>query len=149
MMRTFLSGIIPPRTFWSYNLMSNRTTPEWIDQLKPDEIFVFGSNLSGIHGAGAAKLALRWGARMGVGEGLSGQTYALPTVRHRIAGPLSLEQVEQHVRRFTDVARLNPNLKFLVTEVGCGLAGFQCDQIGPLFADAYKLNNVWLPKRFL
>ena len=96
-------------------------------------IFVFGSNLSGIHGAGAAHYA-RWnrGAKMGVGVGLQGQSYALPTKGLKLTF-MPLSQIGVHIDAFKDFAMDHPDLDFQVTQVGCGLAGFTKEQIAPLF----------------
>ena len=96
-------------------------------------VFVFGSNLSGIHGAGAAHYA-RWnrGAEMGIGVGIQGQSYALPTKGLKLTF-MPLEEVEVHIDTFKRFAVENPNLEFQVTQVGCGLAGFTKEQIAPLF----------------
>lgn len=99
-------------------------------------IFVFGSNLLGIHGAGAAYYASRdLGAKRGIGEGITGRTYALPTCS-RPGEPLALEVLAIYVKRFLDLARLMPEARFFVSEVGCGIAGFKANQVSPLFADA-------------
>ena len=96
-------------------------------------IFVFGSNLSGIHGAGAAAYArARKGAIMGQGIGLQGQSYALPTKGLKISF-MPLEKVEVHIDAFKDFAMDHPELDFQVTQVACGLAGFTKEQIAPLF----------------
>ena len=96
-------------------------------------IFVFGSNLSGIHGAGAARFALnKMGAKYGQGIGLQGQSYALPTKGINISF-MPLEEVEVHIDAFKDFAMDHPNVEFQVTQVGCGLAGFTKEQIAPLF----------------
>ena len=96
-------------------------------------IFVFGSNLSGIHGAGAARFAHRnKGAVMGKGIGLQGQSYALPTKNLKISF-MSLNEVEVHIDAFKDFAMDHPDLDFQVTQVACGLAGFTKEQIAPLF----------------
>jgi hypothetical protein len=125
-----------------------RTHNGFIKQLKPNEIFVFGSNLSGIHGKGAAKLARRWGAKLGQGEGLAGNTYALPTVKAKITGPLSLTQIKDHVDKFLECAAANPELDFLVTEVGCGLACHKVEEIAPLFKSGAELPNLVFPTSF-
>lgn len=99
-------------------------------------VFVFGSNRAGIHGAGAALYASeKLGARHGIGEGITGRTYALPTCS-RPGVPLKLLEVNVHVKRFLLVAGLMPETRFLVSEVGCGIAGFKAKEIAPLFADA-------------
>ncbi len=96
-------------------------------------IFTFGSNLSGIHGAGAARYALeKKGAQMGNGIGLQGRSYALPTKGFDISF-MTLIQVEVYVDAFKNFALHNPDLEFQVTQVGCGLAGFTKEQIAPLF----------------
>lgn len=128
--------------------MKPKITPRWVTDLEPNQIFVFGSNLSGIHGAGAAKLAMKWGAEYGVGEGLRGQTYALPTVQEQVAGPLTIKQIEAHVNRFLDVVEANPDLEFLLTEVGCGLCGYTPEDIAPLFERGLKYRNLWFPHWF-
>lgn len=96
-------------------------------------IFVFGSNLSGIHGAGAARFALdKKGAKYGKGIGLQGQSYALPTKGINISF-MPLAEVEVHIDAFKDFAMDHPNVEFQVTQVGCGRAGFTKEQIAPLF----------------
>lgn len=119
-------------------------TPERIDSLKPNEIFVFGSNLEGIHGGGAALAAWRnFGAIWGQGVGLQGQSYGIPTMHGGI------DVIKPYVEQFIDFAKVHPELTFLVTKIGCGIAGFSCDEIGPLFAEAVDLPNVILPKEFV
>jgi hypothetical protein len=101
-----------------------------------DQIFVFGSNLSGIHGAGAAKAArLHYGAIQGFFRGHKGKSYAIPTVKLGISGPLPLFQIEAEVADFLVYTRLYPELKFFVTRIGCGLAGYFDYQIAPMFVD--------------
>jgi hypothetical protein len=101
------------------------------------QVFVFGSNLSGIHGAGAARAAcLQYGADWGVAEGITGQSYALPTVQKKIAGPLSLEEIKAAVDRFIGYAQAHPELEFFVTRVGCVRAGHQDADIAPMFRGA-------------
>jgi len=120
-----------------------------ITELQPNEIFVFGSNREGVHGAGAAWQALKWGAVRGVGEGHQEQTYALPT-RHYLHGrlqTLSLPDVRTHVETFIEYAKAHPGLRFLLTAVGCGLAGLTVEDIAPMFRDAPT--NVVLPPEFL
>ena len=99
-------------------------------------IFVFGSNLSGIHGAGAAKEAyLNHGAIIGIGEGLQGNSYALPTKGLKISF-MPLPEVAGYVDRFIKFALEHPELQFKVTRVGCGLAGFDDSEIAPMFKNA-------------
>jgi hypothetical protein len=120
---------------------------KFITTLKPYEIFVFGSNLAGIHGAGAAKQARnQFGAEMGVGEGLTGQCYALPTLDTDLE-QRSLEHIQASVERFFQQARNWRHKTFLVTPVGCGLAGFNPEQIAPLFKHAPP--NCILPEEFI
>lgn len=126
---------------------NNRITPSEINELKPDEIFVFGSNTRGVHGGGAALTALKWGAKMGIGFGLEGQTFALPTKDNYIR-TLPLSNIQHYVREFIKVARLNPNYKFMVTLVGCGLAGLTPKQIAPMFKEAVNIENIYLPQEF-
>lgn len=104
---------------------------------RPDDhrIFVFGSNRLGIHGAGAAAYAAEIGAVHGLGEGISGNTYALPTCSVPGVG-LPIHEVRTHVNRFLRFARQFPDKRFFVSEVGCGHAGFKAKDIAPLFASA-------------
>lgn len=100
-------------------------------------VFVFGSNLSGYHGGGAARAAHKlYGAEWGVAEGRTGRCYALPTVQHGIAGPLSLAEIAAAIERFIAHAAAHPDTKFFVTRVGCGLAGHRDADIAPMFAAA-------------
>lgn len=100
------------------------------------EIFVFGSNQAGIHGKGAALTARReHGAMQGIGEGYMNNSYAIPTKNAHIR-TRSLDDIEISVRRFLSFARANPQLRFKVTRIGCGLAGYRDHQIAPLFKDA-------------
>lgn len=115
--------------------------------LRPNEVFVFGSNRAGRHGRGAAVDAVRrYGARYGVGEGLVGQSYALPTKGERLE-VLSLAQVGVHVGRFLAFAARRSDLRFYVTEVGCGLAGYAPEDVAPLFEATPS--NVVLPAAFV
>ena len=120
-----------------------QTAPDLITELRKDEIFVFGSNLDGFHAGGAARLAYRkFGARWGQGVGLQGQSYAIPTMQGGV------ETIRPYVDEFLAFARRHPEWKFLVTEIGCGIAGFSPAQIAPLFTRAEELQNVYLPRRF-
>lgn len=113
-------------------------------------VFVFGSNLSGIHGAGAAKHAREaHGAEWGVGEGRTGRSYALPTKEADVRTPRSLDDVRESVGRFVRHARENPGDEFLLTPVGCGLAGFRRSVIGPMFHRAGLPPNVVLATSWL
>lgn len=106
-------------------------------------IFVFGSNLAGIHGAGAAKEALKnYGAQWGQGVGMQGSSYAIPTKDERIKA-LPLDEIRKYVDAFLAYARRNPESQFFVTRIGCGLAGYHDSEIAPMFMDAP--NNCELP----
>ncbi len=111
--------------------------------LNDKEIFVFGSNRAGMHGGGAAATAhMFFGAIWGQGVGLQGQSYAIPTMEGGI------DTVAWYVEEFIVFAKEHPELKFLVTQIGCGIAGFTPEEIAPLFHDAMGLENVSLPKSF-
>ena len=125
-----------------------RTTSPTIINLLPGEVFVFGSNAAGRHGKGAAKTALGWGAVYGQASGLQGRTYGLPTVNASVRGTLPLDRIRRHVDVFIAFAASRPDLTFLVTEVGCGLAGLSTKDVGPLFRAAIPLTNVRLPNKF-
>ena len=119
-------------------------TPERISKLNPNEIFVFGSNLAGMHGGGAAWIAYeRFGAIMGQGIGLQGQSYAIPTMQGGV------ETIKPYVDEFIEFAFKHPEYKFLVTKIGCGIAGFRVEEIAPLFAEAIDMDNVILPEDFV
>lgn len=98
-------------------------------------VFVFGSNLLGIHGAGAARYARKLGAELGVGEGLTGRAYALPTC-YRPGEPVTYAELMVYVENFLDFARKNPQIEFFVSAVGCGIAGFDESEVAPLFMNA-------------
>jgi len=128
--------------------MEGRITPEKVVSLNENEIFVFGSNLSGKHGKGAAKTAMyKFGAKWGQASGIQGKSYGIPT-KDRNMNVLSIPEIEHHVRKFIIYAKENPQLIFLVTEIGCGLARFSPKQIAPLFEKAKDIPNIHLPKRF-
>jgi hypothetical protein len=111
-----------------------------ITRLEPNEVFVFGSNAAGMHFAGAAATAHeKFGAVWGEGHGLHGQSYAIDTMS-------GFETIAAEVATFLEFARQHPELRFLVTEIGCGIAGFTPEQIGPLFVGSPE--NVVLPARF-
>ena len=119
-------------------------TPEFIENLKADEVFVFGSNLAGMHGGGAAYIAFRkFGAVMGCGVGLRGQSYAIPTMQGGV------ETIKPYVDEFIAFAKEHPELFFYVTRIGCGIAGFRDKEIAPLFADAVSIPKVCLPESFV
>lgn len=113
-------------------------------------IFVFGSNLAGRHGAGAARHAFEFcGAEMGVGVGLTGRSYAIPTKNERIQ-TMYLDIIAEYIEQFIGFAKHHPELNFQVTPIGCGLAGYRQDQIRPLFCDMPDncfFSAEWLPSR--
>ena len=118
-------------------------TPDNITILGRRDIFVFGSNLAGHHGGGAARVALnRFGAIWGQGEGLQGNSYAIPTMQGGV------ETIKPYVDNFIEFAEYEKALTFYVTKIGCGIAGFRIEQIAPLFRNAYNLSNVILPIEF-
>jgi hypothetical protein len=125
-----------------------RVTPDNIIKLLDGQIFVFGSNLSGRHGKGAAKTALGWGAKWGQAAGLQGRTYGIPTKDASIRRTLTIEEIKPFVDDFIEFAKSRKDLIFLVTEVGCGLAGLKPKDIAPLFKDAIDVENIYLPERF-
>lgn len=117
--------------------------------LKPNEIFVFGSNLAGRHGKGTALQAKnKFGAVYGVGYGRTGQCYAIPTKDEQLR-VLPIQHIAKSVGQFIIFAEQQPELTFLVTEIGCGLAGYKPDQIAPLFKKAETLENIKLPITFM
>lgn len=128
-----------------YKEMYNKEfTPERISELKPNEIFVFGSNLAGSHGGGAARLAYdRFGAIWGQGVGLQGQSYGIPTMHGGV------DAIKPYVDEFIEFAKVHPEYKFLVTKIGCGIAGFTTREMAPLFQDALDVENIILPKEFV
>lgn len=128
-----------------YKEMYNKEfTPERISELKPNEIFVFGSNLAGSHGGGAARLAYdRFGAIWGQGVGLQGQSYGIPTMHGGV------DAIKPYVDEFIEFAKAHPEYKFLVTKIGCGIAGFTTREMAPLFQDALDVENIILPKEFV
>lgn len=115
-------------------------TPNNVTELSHCEIFVFGSNLQGYHGGGAARLALdKFGAEWGVGVGPTGRCYAIPTMQGDI------DTIEPYVNKFIEYAKTHPNNRFLVTRIGCGIAGFDDMGIAPLFEEAVNIPNIALP----
>ena len=128
--------------------MIERTTPEKINSLAENQIFVFGSNLSGRHGKGAAKTALGWGAKWGQAKGLQGRTYGIPTKDASIRRTLTIEEIKPFVDEFIEFAKANEKMTFLVTEIGTGLAGLKPKEVAPLFKEAINVDNIHLPARF-
>lgn len=123
-------------------MLPTNVTPSQVNVLTDGEIFVFGSNFHGAHMGGAARVAKeKYGAVWGIGEGLQGKSYAIPTME-------GLENLAPAVQRFTSFARQHKELKFFVTAIGCGIAGYQPEEIAPMFLDAAYLPNVYLPLSF-
>ena len=117
-------------------------TPDFIKELKENEIFVFGSNLKGMHGGGAARVAVdKFGAVWG--QGVEGQCYAIPTMQGGV------ETIAPYVDEFIAYASQHPEYKFLVTRIACGIAGFSVQEIAPLFEAAIDVENIILPKDFV
>lgn len=131
------------RNYRDISEFADRFTPDNISKLKENEIFVFGSNLEGMHAGGAARVAYeKFGATMGQGVGLQGQSYAIPTMQGGVG------TIEPYVKDFFKFADSHPELTFLVTRIGCGIAGFTDEEIAPMFVTAVHLPNVHLPKSF-
>ena len=121
---------------------NNRTTPGNISFLENNQIFVFGSNEQGLHSGGAALTAVKkFGAIMGQGEGLQGQSYAIPTME-------GIDSMRKAIERFIEYAKEHPELTFLVTRIGCGIAGYKEEEVAPLFAEAKDISNIYLPSGF-
>lgn len=120
-----------------------RVTPDMITELDECSCFVFGSNIRGLHGGGAARIAFEnFGAEWGVGVGPTGKCYAIPTMQ----GPV--ETIRPYVDDFIGYAKKHPETSFMVTRIGCGIAGFTDGQIAPLFMGAVKVPNIFLPESF-
>ena len=129
--------------FFAEKQAQGRVTPEYIRELREGQIFVFGSNEEGRHAGGAARLAFEsFGAVWGQGRGLQGRSYAIPTMSG------SLQAIAREVDEFIRFADVHPEMTFLVTRIGCGIAGYTDEQIAPLFAGASSLPNVYLPASF-
>lgn len=123
-------------------------TPDYIDSLLPKQIFVFGSNALGYHTGGASGTARKkFGAVWGQAEGLQGQCYAIPVDYGKNVRKDG--EVRAAVGRFVTFAKEHPDLFFLVTRVGCGIAGYHDDEMAQFFIDALELKNVSLPKSFV
>lgn len=146
--------------FWSQNNIENNEenkavrmynsiarpefTPDRINHLGDDEIFVFGSNLAGAHGGGAARIAYdKFGAVWGKGVGLYGHTYAIPTMHGGV------DAIKPYVDEFIAFAKSHPEYFFYVTRIGCGIAGFKDRDIAPLFSAAIGVDNICLPRGFV
>lgn len=129
-------------------------TPENITELKPNEIFVFGSNTLGQHYGGAAKIAHeKFGAIWGLAEGLSGQTYAIPTIDFDTWKPVDRSFLLLCLRRFLRYVHKNPEKKFYLTKIGCGIAGWNTEEVKEILQDAFEaeeiiLDNLIMPNEF-
>lgn len=125
-------------------------TPDFVENLEEGQVFVFGSNLNGVHSGGASLMALRnFGAEWGQAEGLQGQSYAIPTdVRGEAVGNVS-DYMKKHIDKFIIYAKGHQDKFFLVTKVGCGNAGFDMEFMAQFFMDALTLKNVSLPEEFV
>lgn len=122
-------------------------TPKIIKSLKKNQIFVFGSNLAGRHGAGAALYAKNnFGAIYGQGVGLQGQSYGIPTKDTHLF-ILFIFEIKKYIDDFIEFAKIYPELEFLVTPIGCGLANFNSDEIAPMFKNVSE--NIILPLEFI
>ena len=125
-------------------MSTQRITPNNISKLAENEIFVFGSNLDGHHYGGAARIAEeKFGAIFGQGVGLQGQSYAIPTMHGGV------DVIKPYVDEFIEFAKQHPELTFLVTRIGCGIAGFKDSEIAPLFKGAVGMANIALPQSFM
>lgn len=126
------------------NTNNQNFTPNYIRELKENEVFVFGSNLEGMHGGGAARTAVEhFGAIWGQGVGLQGKSYGIPTMQGGV------ETIKPYVDEFIEFAKQRRDLFFYVTKIGCGIAGFKEEEIAPLFAEALNEENIALPKSFV
>jgi hypothetical protein len=128
-----------------------RITPNIIKRLEDNQVFVFGSNRQGHHGKGAALTArTKFGAIYGQSKGLQGQSYAIVTKELRKDyDPVTLDEIKQGIDNFIIFAKENTHLTFYVVELGCNLAYFTVEEIAPLFKQAIRLKNVYLPQRFI
>ena len=128
----------------NYFVNDKRIAPNFITDLEPEGVFVFGSNVQGSHTGGAALYAFEhFGAVNGQSEGIQGQSYAIPTDGN------TFEELKEAVGRFTDYVVMHPQNKFMLTSIGCGTAGYSVKQIAPLFQQAYSFGNVYVPESFL
>lgn len=124
--------------------MKDKFTPEFITELKENEIFVFGSNLDGMHIGGAARIAHdKFGAIWGQGVGLQGQSYGIPTMHGGV------DDIKPYIDEFIKFAKSHEEMMFLVTRIGCGIAGFKDEEIAPLFKECIEMENVMLPRSFV
>jgi hypothetical protein len=125
-------------------MYNRKFTPNKIASLQNNEIFVFGSNLDGLHGGGAARVAYqKFGAQWGKGVGMQGKSYGIPTMHGGV------DEIKPYVDDFIEFALSNKEYTFLVTRIGCGIAGFKANEIAPLFAKAINAENILLPMDFV
>lgn len=125
-------------------MYNRKYTPNKIASLEDNEIFVFGSNLNGLHGGGAARTAYKkFGAQWGKGLGMQGKSYGIPTMHGGV------EVIKPYVDEFIEFASQHKEYTFLVTRIGCGIAGFSPNEIAPLFAKAIEIENILLPEDFV
>lgn len=125
-------------------MYNRKYTPNKIASLQNNEIFVFGSNLDGLHGGGAARVAYqKFGAQWGKGVGMQGKSYGIPTMHGGV------DEIKPYVDEFIEFALSNKEYTFLVTRIGCGIAGFKANEIAPLFAKAINAENILLPMDFV
>lgn len=130
--------------------MNDRITPQMVTKLNDNEIFVFGSNKSGIQGAGAARIAHQlFGAEWGAGIGPTGKCYAIPTKDYGIRRTLTPNEIKPYVDDFIEYVKAHPELTFLVTPIGTGLARIEPEKIALLFKDLIEVENVYLPMNFI
>ena len=125
-----------------------RISSDNITKLEDNEVFVFGSNTQGAHGGGSARFAMNFGAVYGQAFGLQGKTFAIPTVDYTKSGKMKVSEIKKYVDKFLDFTLNHKDKKFLVTEIGCGIAGFKVEDMAELFRAALEYDNVYLPKRF-
>lgn len=125
-------------------------TPVFVESLKEEQVFVFGSNLLGCHSGGASAMAMhRFGAVWGQAEGPQGRCYAIPVdIRGEEVGNVSA-YMKRHIDKFLAYAQAHPKQVFLVTRIGCGAAGFDDEFIAPFFKEALGMENVVLPRSFV
>lgn len=125
-------------------MYNRKYTPNKIASLQNNEIFVFGSNLDGLHGEGAARVAYqKFGAQWGKGVGMQGKSYGIPTMHGGV------EVIKPYVEDFIEFALSHKEYTFLITRIGCGIAGFSANEIAPLFAKAINAENILLPMDFV
>lgn len=147
MLKKFINKILLLIIHKNWGIPSDRISSPLITKLEENEIFVFGSNTDGMHTGGAAAMASEFfGAKYGVSEGITGNTYALPTID--FCNPYEIKDIENNVNKFIKYAKEHPHQIFLVTEIGCGIARWEIKKIAPLFNKAIFIKNIHLPYKF-